>query len=138
MVSEHDFLKCLHYNVDHARYKGVIGRSLGLRRTINHPEGPAAVEVSRGTGITSSKGCLSPEDLVNLSANPISRGGSCFLATTIFSLSPDVPPTVHPFILVFQTFLLSRKRTLVPFLFVTCEFQPHRDIFMQSHNVNNE
>jgi len=100
VVSEHDFLKCSHYSVDHARYKGVIDRSLGLRRTINHPEEPEAVEVSRGTGTASSKGCLSPEDLVNLSANPISRGGSCFLATTIFSLSLNDPSTVHPFILV--------------------------------------
>jgi len=62
------------------------------------------------TGIEFPEGCLSPEDLVNLSTNPISSSGSCCVATTIFSLSPDDDlPRLSLFCYIW-VFLPSTKR----------------------------
>ena len=67
---------------------GVIGRSLGLRSAINHSQGSMASLLSFSRVLLSLKGpkvqvprslegSLSPKDLVDLSANPISGTESC-------------------------------------------------------------
>lgn len=64
--------------------------SPNLRRMINHPAVPVRrrrlLQEPGGTQVSGPrKGCLSPKDHAGLSANPISCGGSCCVATTIFS-----------------------------------------------------
>lgn len=118
VVLGHDFLKCLHYSIGQLVIRAWSVRSPRFTHNNKSFEGShdRFHEELRDTGTRSSKGCLSPEDLVNLSANPISSGGSCCIATTIFLLSwqPVDHSSVHPCSQDIRTF---KKQSLALVLF---------------------